>query len=290
MRAMPMPKNRDLDETRARLERWLARHLPEASNLAITNLRGPSDTGFSSDTLLLDLARSEAGERRVDRYVVRIQPRGFNVFPSYDLTVQYRVMEALAKTDVPVPRMFWHEWSDEVLDAQFYVMELLDGWVPSDNPPMHTAGRVAEELGPAEREALWWSGVDALCRVHQVDPYALGLDFLEEPERGETPLVQHLQYYEEFFAWGVEERERYPLIIETLDWLQRERPGGGDRPVLGRCAPRQPDLLGHRLHRCDRLGDGSPRRSGGRSRLVDRDQSLLHRGHRRDATRGHADP
>jgi aminoglycoside phosphotransferase (APT) family kinase protein len=224
MRAMPQPKNRDLEDTRRRLEAWFARQLPEATDLEVRRLRGPSDTGFSSDTLMLELARSEAGASRVDPLVVRIQPRGFNVFPSYDLTVQYRVMDALAKTDVPVPRMLWHEWSDDVLDAPFYAMEHLDGWVPSDNPPMHTAGRIAEVLAPAEREAVWWSGLEAMIRVHALDPFALGLGFLEDSERGETPLDQHLRYYDEFFAWGMGEASRYPLIVRSLDWLRRRRP------------------------------------------------------------------
>ena len=71
--------------------------------------------------------------------------------------------------------MYWAEWGEETLGVPFYLMERLDGWVPSDNPPMHLAGKIAEDLSPAEREAVWWSGLDAMARVHRLDPFELAL-------------------------------------------------------------------------------------------------------------------
>jgi aminoglycoside phosphotransferase (APT) family kinase protein len=224
---MPHPEKRDLEHTRARLTEWLTRRFPGSTDLEISSLRAPADTGFSSDTLLFDLERTQQGERRSEGLVMRIQPRGFNVFPSYDLSIQYRVMDALAETDAPVPRMVAAEWGEETLGAPFYLMERLEGWVPSDSPPMHVAGRIAEDLSPAEREAVWWSGLDAMARVHRVDPLALGLGFLDEPERGATPLEQQLHYYDAFFSWGVGDRARYPLIARALAWLRERRPEEG---------------------------------------------------------------
>ncbi|TMA35025.1 MAG: phosphotransferase family protein [Deltaproteobacteria bacterium] len=177
---MPHPEKRDLDLARTHLEAFLARGRPGAEDLSIANLRAPSNTGFSSETLLFEVHWRERGAPRTEELVARIEPRGFNVFPSYDLTVQFRVLEALAKTNVPVPAVRAHDWSDDTLGAPFYTMEFLDGWVPSDNPPMHAAGKLAEEMTPAEREQVWWSGVEAMCRVHDVDPEKLGLGFLDE--------------------------------------------------------------------------------------------------------------
>jgi aminoglycoside phosphotransferase (APT) family kinase protein len=131
---MPHPEKRDLDRARVRLEAFLARGRPAAEGLALANLRAPSSTGFSSETLLFEVQWRERGVARSESLVARIEPRGFNVFPRYDLTVQFRVMDALAKqTNVPVPVMRDHDWSDATLGAPFYTMEYLDGWVPSDN-------------------------------------------------------------------------------------------------------------------------------------------------------------
>ncbi|HKA16098.1 MAG TPA: phosphotransferase family protein [Myxococcota bacterium] len=249
---MPHPEKRDLDLARIRLEAFLGRGRPGAEGLAIANLRAPSNTGFSSETLMFEVHWRERGAPRSEKLVARIKPRGFNVFPSYDLTVQFRVMDALAKTGVPVPAMREHDWSDDTLGAPFYTMEFLDGWVPSDNPPMHAAGRMAEDLTPAEREQVWWSGVEAMCRVHDVDPQQLGLGFLDdskrpqaarsEPQasgvgtaaserrageaRGPDALAQHLNYYDAYLTWGLGDRARYPLLERALGWLQDRAPAG----------------------------------------------------------------
>jgi aminoglycoside phosphotransferase (APT) family kinase protein len=223
---MAHPEKRDLAAARAGLEKFLERVRPAAEGLAIANLRAPSNTGFSSETLLFDVRWREGGATRGERLVARIEPRGFNVFPTYDLTVQFRVMDALAKTSVPVPAMREHDWSDATLGAPFYLMEFLDGWVPSDNPPLHAAGRIAEELTPAEREQVWWSGVEAMCRVHEADPLTHGLEFLDEPARGTDALAQHLHYYDAYLSWGLGDRARYPLLERALGWLRDRAPAG----------------------------------------------------------------
>lgn len=221
---MPHPETRDLARDQQRLEAFLRRDRPAAVDLAVANLRSPSNTGFSSETLLFEVSWREGGAARREPLVARIEPRGFNVFPTYDLTVQYHVMDALAKTPVPVPAMREHDWTDETLGAPFYLMEYLDGWVPSDNPPMHAAGHIAENLAPHEREQVWWSGVEAMCRVHDVDLGAHDFRFLAEPRRGADPLAQQLAYWDEYLSWGLGDRSRYPLLERALGWLRDAAP------------------------------------------------------------------
>jgi aminoglycoside phosphotransferase (APT) family kinase protein len=219
---MPNPEKRDLDLTRKQLEEWLRERLPRAEGVAVSGLAGPSDTGFSSETLLFELAYRQDGERRSEDLVARLKPTGFWVFPSYDVGLQFRVMKILGDTDVPVPRMRWLEESEGPLGTPFYVMDRVRGRVPSDNPPMHTAGWVAE-LPPAERETVWWNGFEAMTRVHRLDWQALGFGFLDRPARGSTPLAQQLHYYDEYVDWGLE-RARYPVIERALAWLRENAP------------------------------------------------------------------
>ncbi len=220
---MPGPKERDLEATRAALAKWLGEKL--GAPVALSELTGPSDTGFSSDTLLFD---ATVGGDRTEQLVARLEPQGFNVFPEYDVAVQYRVMETLAGTDVPVPRMRWLESDPSVLGAAFYVMDRVDGQVPSDSPPYHLAGLVFE-MEPEARTALWWSGLEAMARIHRLDWRVLGFDFLDEPERGPDPLAQQLDYYHGFFQWAVNDPDRYPLIQRALAWLSANAPK--DEPV-----------------------------------------------------------
>ena len=80
--AMPQPIGRDLDETRAQLVGWLGGKLPEARGLRIDELRGPKDTGFSSDTLMFTLDYEEQGTSHRQPMVIRLKPAGdFGVFP-----------------------------------------------------------------------------------------------------------------------------------------------------------------------------------------------------------------
>jgi aminoglycoside phosphotransferase (APT) family kinase protein len=227
---MPGPRERDLEATRRRLAPWLRERLG-ADEVSLSELCGPSETGFSSDTLMFEARARTGGDERLLRLVARLEPQGFNVFPSYDVRVQYRVLRALAGSGIPLPRARWLEEDAAVLGTRFYVMDRVDGRVPGDNPPYHVAGWVVE-LAPEDRARLWWSGLDALCRIHRVDWRARGLGFLEDRTRPGSPLEQQLQYYEEFFRWAVKEPERYPRILRAQAWLRENAPDG---EPLGLC-------------------------------------------------------
>ncbi len=221
---MPAPQGRDLELTGKQLREWLGQKLPEATDLALENLRGPDATGFSNDTLMFDLRYREAGVRQNLGLVARIEPSGHRVFPEYDLSRQFAVMQLLAPSAVPVPRMCWEEADLCVLGAPFYVMERVEGRIPTDNPPYHVGGWVTE-IAPAEREALWWSALDALCEIHTLDWRALGFEFLAMPELGATPLEQQLRYYENYLEWAARGRPQ-PTAEAALAWLHANRPAG----------------------------------------------------------------
>jgi aminoglycoside phosphotransferase (APT) family kinase protein len=220
---VPTPWQRDLERDRVRLEDWLAKRLPAAESLAVRDLRAPQSSGFSNDTLLFELeTRGKAGARR-EPLVVRIQPTGFRVFPEYDLGLQFRTLQLLAKTDVPVPRVRWIEETDtDVVGAPFYLMDRVEGRVPTDVPPYHTGGWMTE-IGPAERAAIWWGGVESIARIHRLDPHASGFSFLARPELGATPFRQQLAYYERYFEWAARGLPA-PTLEDALGWLRANEP------------------------------------------------------------------
>jgi aminoglycoside phosphotransferase (APT) family kinase protein len=224
---MPAPR-RDLELTQRQLCAWLRGKLPGARDLTITDLCGPAETGFSSDTLMFAAQWADTTGTHREPMVARFKPAGFTVFPTYDIARQFHVMRILGhNTDVPVPRMRWLEEDEAPLGAPFYVMDRVDGRVPADNPPYHLGGWL-HDLAPPEREALWWSGLDAMARVHRLDWRALGFGFLEQPARSTDPLEQQLHEYDEYLSWGVE-RTRYPLLAKAQVWLHAQRPS--DEPV-----------------------------------------------------------
>ena len=223
---MPTPWQRDLERDRERLRGWLAARIPGAKDLEVSELRAPQNSGFSNDTLLFEIAYAENGRAKREPLVARIQPTGFQVFPEYDMGLQFRTLELLARTDVPVPRARWLEASDRsVLGAPFYVMDQVRGRVPPDNPPYHVTGWVTE-LSPEEREALWWGGIDCIAKIHRLDWRAAGFGFLDHPERGESALDQQLAYYADYLRWAADGREQ-PTAETAQAWLLENRPEPG---------------------------------------------------------------
>jgi aminoglycoside phosphotransferase (APT) family kinase protein len=138
---MPTHWKRDLETDGKKLRDWLARAIPGASDVAIGPLSSPTSSGFSNETLLCEASWREGTAQRSESLVVRVQPIGYQVFPEYDMGLQFKTMQLLAKTDVPVPPVFWLESEDtSIFGAPFYVMGQVRGRVPTDNPPYHSGG------------------------------------------------------------------------------------------------------------------------------------------------------
>jgi aminoglycoside phosphotransferase (APT) family kinase protein len=215
---------RDLEQTARTLKHWLGAKLSvPAGDVRIEDLDAPLSTGFSSDTLLFDLVYTKDSDERREGLVARLEPEEYVMFPYYDVGLQARVLQHLEDTDVPVPIVRWLEADESVLGVPFYVMTRVEGRIPTDNPPMHDEGWIAEELSENERKSIWWSGFEAMCKVHRLDWESLGFDFLAEPKRGDTPLDQQLDYWQEYFRWGME-ASRHPDIVKALEYLEANKP------------------------------------------------------------------
>ncbi|MEN8182133.1 MAG: phosphotransferase family protein [Myxococcota bacterium] len=221
-RAMPSPHGRDPGKTRERLLAWVTTRLPHARDIQMSKLSAPGPTGFSSDTLLFDLSWREGEDRWQQQLVARIEPSGFRVFPHYDVGRQFRVQRQLWKSEVPVARMVWREDDPEIVGAPFYVMEQVSGRIPSDNPPYHLGGWMTE-ASPEEREAIWWSGLEALAAIHRLDWQERRLGILGREDPKLSSLEGQLEDYRRYLAWASQGRPQ-PTCEAALDWLVRQRP------------------------------------------------------------------
>ncbi|MEU6121652.1 phosphotransferase family protein [Streptomyces sp. NPDC047123] len=111
----------------------------------------------------------------VSRWVVRRPPLGHVLATAHDMKREHRVIEALHRTDVPVPAPVLLCEDEAVLGAPFYVMEFVDG------TPYRTAQELAP-LGPERTRAAVLGLVDTLVDLHAVDPVAAGLGDFGRPE------------------------------------------------------------------------------------------------------------
>jgi Phosphotransferase enzyme family len=109
---------------------------------------------MSSETIILTVRWQQHGEPTTQKLVARVAPTAQDVpvFPSYRLDHQFEVMRHVAdRTDVPVPRVRWLEPTREVLGTPFFLMDFVEGRVPSDVMP-YTFGNNWFADAPAERQ------------------------------------------------------------------------------------------------------------------------------------------
>ncbi|MBP5855425.1 phosphotransferase family protein [Marivibrio halodurans] len=100
--------------------------------------------------------------------VLRKQPPGEILPSAHAVDREFRVMRALAETDVPVPRMLHYCEDREVVGTPFYVMEYLEGRVFHDCS--------LPDLSADERAQVYDSMNAVMAALHRIDPAAIGLD------------------------------------------------------------------------------------------------------------------
>jgi aminoglycoside phosphotransferase (APT) family kinase protein len=109
------------------------------------------------------------------RWALRRPPTGMVLATAHDMGREWRFITALADTPVPVPPPVAFCADTDVIGAEFYVMEFVDGDVLGDEASGH---RLAAGL---PRHTAGLHAVDVMADLHAVDPDAVGLGDLRRP-------------------------------------------------------------------------------------------------------------
>jgi aminoglycoside phosphotransferase (APT) family kinase protein len=183
-----------------RLAQYLTDHLEGFSgDLSIRQFRG----GQSNPTFLL-----ESGTKR---YVLRKKPPGQLLPSAHMIEREYRVMHALANSDVPVipTRLLCEDAS--VIGTSFYVMDFIEGRVFRD-PAL-------PGLAPAERRAIYDDMAAVMGRLHAVDWRAAGLDGFGKPT---GYLVRQIALWTR--QYEAAKTHAIPAMDELIQWLPAHIP------------------------------------------------------------------
>ena len=219
----PTPLIEDIEGTRQKLANWFSQRQGVA--VEVSDLHIPEATGMSNVTLLFDIRWEDGGETRSESCVGRLQPSIEKpVFPAYDLSQQYRIMEWLgAHSDIPVPAMLGLEMDPALLGVPFYIMRHVAGRIPTDMPPYNMDGWMMHETTLPQREQLWNAGLDTMARFHSLDPAGLDLSFVPGPAGGQTALASQLAYWREYHDWAMEGVD-HSICLRALHWLESNQP------------------------------------------------------------------
>ena len=199
----------------------------ERDRVSVEHVAIPTSTGWSNETILFDAQWDGDGHVERHELVARIAPQDYRVFVDQTFTRQFEVMRALAeRTDVRCPGTYWFEGDTAWFGSPFWIMERVSGDIPSDAPPYAGEGWL-RDARPDQQERAWWSGLDAMVRIHSLDPGSVGIPpGTFSPSEG--PLEWHLDHYDRFLHWA-EDGRPHLSARRALDLLRSERPPPPER-------------------------------------------------------------
>ncbi len=161
--------------------------------------------GVSNPTFLL--TTQSASETK--RYVLRKKPPGQLLASAHQIDREFRIMKALAASDVPVPTMRVLCEDEAVIGTAFYLMDYLEGRILTD--------AALPSMSPADRAAAYDDFGAVLARLHRVDFEAIGLgDFNRRGDYIDRQLSRFTKQYRAAETELIPEMERLISLLPTL--------------------------------------------------------------------------
>ncbi len=194
---VPVLPNHRFDESA--LDQWLRARLPEFGGLvSLRQFQG----GQSNPTFLVEGASS--------RYVLRKKPPGTLLPSAHAVDREFRVLRALAGSDVPVPEVLVLCEDPAIIGTAFYLMRYVDGRVFTQ-PGL-------QDVPAAERAPLYLGVARTLAALHRVDWRAVGLEGFGRPESYIARQVK--RWSQQYAVTGVESK----AMDELTAWVSARIP------------------------------------------------------------------
>jgi len=205
---MPVAEKQRFDL--ARLESYLRAHVAGYSGaLEVEQFKG----GQSNPTY-----RLSAGGKS---YVMRAKPGpAAKLLPSaHAVEREFRVISALSKADIPVPKTYALCEDEGVIGRAFYIMDCVDGRVLWDQS--------LPGMSKAERGAIYDEMNRVIAALHQVDYAAIGLADYGKPGN---------YFARQIGRWSKQYQASATESIEAMDnliaWLPNNIPPGDETTVV----------------------------------------------------------
>jgi aminoglycoside phosphotransferase (APT) family kinase protein len=156
----------------------------------------------------------------VHEWVLRRPPLGHVIETAHDMRREFRVISALAGTDVPVPTALAFCDDVAVNGAPFYVMSRVEGRILRTDPELAT-------LDAADARRVSGELVDTLAHLHAIDFATVGLGDFGRPEGF---LARNVARWGK--QWQANKTRDLPEIDELARRLVRARPESGPPSIV----------------------------------------------------------
>jgi len=153
-------------------------------------------------------------------YVLRSQPPGKLLKSAHAVDREFKVLNALKSSQVPVAEVFHLCTDTTVLGAMFYLMEFCDGEV-------YWNAALPEISDKATRSAMYDVMNQAMVALHSVDIHQSGLSDYGKP--GNYFLRQYKRWTEQY---RLTELEPIPAMHELMQWLEDNLPPDDGKECL----------------------------------------------------------
>ncbi len=198
----------------ASLTVWLHAEHPELLGTSTAPIRVTQfAAGFSNLTYRVDVDATDGADTGERTMVLRRPPRGVPRGVAHDMSREYRLLEALRNTNVPVPTPLAFCDDDTVLGAPFYLMAHVDGVILRQTPP----DGVAFDAAVASRLAEVF--VSQLVAVHAIDVEVAGLSALGNADGYVARQVGGWTR-----RWEKSRTSDVPAVEQVAEWLADHQP------------------------------------------------------------------
>jgi len=152
------------------------------------------ETGQSNPTFIIKSDKKN--------YVLRSKPKGTLLKGAHRIDREYKVMDSLKNSQIPVPKMYCYCKDVEVIGSEFYIMEFLEG--------NHEVDPCLKHYNNLEKEKIYDHKIDILTELASVDIKELGLEEFGRP----------LGYLErQTNLWVSQYRASQTKEIESMEFL-----------------------------------------------------------------------
>lgn len=201
--------NAGMEHWKPRLEAFLAAHDDGHGIAEVADLHLPGDGG-SSGTVLFS---AQYRDGSVEKFVLRYEAETGHAHES-NIVGQYHILDALARTEVPAPRVLGLDEHGEYFGVPGFLMRHIEGTVLPSTYPVN--GPLFDAT-PASRRQMIEDALAALATIHRVDWEGLNLLPHTRQGRGDSWLERDLDWYLTALQWG--SPEAVPAMQPVLDWL-----------------------------------------------------------------------
>jgi len=197
-----------------RLAAWLDGRIPGfRAPVSATRFKG----GQSNPTYQLTDANGT-------RYVLRKKPDGVLLPSAHAVDREYRVIQALQDSEVPVARVHCLCEDPEVIGTAFYVMSFVDGRVLWD-PAL-------PGMRPAERRAMYDEMNRVVAALHAVDYRAAGLEDYGRPGAFFDRQIARWTRQYRATVEGLDAIEPIEAMERLIEWLPAHVPAGDETCIF----------------------------------------------------------